>query len=217
MVACVWASSRADGYVAWEFYHVVNVTITRLFQFFGGRLYNAVNDNYGVLIIIIVVNSKNDFVLIRFALFIADRVFIGYFPWTWSHCWFWIGVKLWKVRCRYWIKSFSLPSTAKFYYVLLFKPGTLTNDCDLLWFSSRRYGLLGLNGCGKSTLLTAIGMRELPIPEHMDIHHLSREIEASDMSALEAVITCDEERLQLEKEAETLAAQVCLSNKTCDF
>lgn len=73
----------------------------------------------------------------------------------------------------------------------------------------RRYGLLGLNGCGKSTLLTAIGYRELPIPEHMDIYHLTREIEASDMSALEAVICCDEERLRLEKEAEILAAQVC--------
>ncbi|GKV01275.1 hypothetical protein SLEP1_g13842 [Rubroshorea leprosula] len=71
----------------------------------------------------------------------------------------------------------------------------------------RRYGLLGLNGCGKSTLLTAIGLRELPIPEHMDIYHLTREIEASDMSALEAVISCDEERLQLEKEVEALAGQ----------
>ncbi|CAN1258173.1 ABC transporter F family member 1 [Linum perenne] len=71
----------------------------------------------------------------------------------------------------------------------------------------RRYGLLGLNGCGKSTLLTALGYRELPIPEHMDIYHLSREIEASDMSALEAVICCDEERMKLEKEAEVLATQ----------
>jgi ATPase subunit of ABC transporter with duplicated ATPase domains len=75
-------------------------------------------------------------------------------------------------------------------------------------FDLRRYGLLGLNGCGKSTLLTAIGHRELPIPEHMDIHHLTREIEASDMSALQAVICCDEERIKLEKEAEILSAQV---------
>ena len=72
----------------------------------------------------------------------------------------------------------------------------------------RRYGLLGLNGCGKSTLLTAIGCRELPIPDHMDIYHLTREIEASDMSALQAVVSCDEERVKLEKEAEILAAQV---------
>ncbi|KAK7261313.1 hypothetical protein RIF29_27622 [Crotalaria pallida] len=80
-------------------------------------------------------------------------------------------------------------------------------DSELELNYGRRYGLLGLNGCGKSTLLTAIGCRELPIPEHMDIYHLSREIEASDMSALEAVMNCDEERLKLEQEAEALAAQ----------
>eukprot|EP00262_Sarcandra_glabra_P005225 TRINITY_DN165_c0_g1_i2.p1 TRINITY_DN165_c0_g1~~TRINITY_DN165_c0_g1_i2.p1 ORF type:complete len:600 (+),score=102.08 TRINITY_DN165_c0_g1_i2:166-1965(+) len=80
-------------------------------------------------------------------------------------------------------------------------------DSELELNYGRRYGLLGLNGCGKSTLLTAIGCRELPIPDHMDIYHLTREIEASDMSALEAVICCDEERLQLEKEAEALAAE----------
>jgi len=80
-------------------------------------------------------------------------------------------------------------------------------DSELELNYGRRYGLLGLNGCGKSTLLTAIGCRELPIPEHMDIFHLSREIEASDMSSLEAVISCDEERIRLEKEVEELAAQ----------
>ncbi|CAN6461471.1 unnamed protein product [Victoria cruziana] len=77
-------------------------------------------------------------------------------------------------------------------------------DSELELNYGRRYGLLGLNGCGKSTLLTALGCRELPIPEHMDIYHLTREIEASDMSALEAVVNCDEERLRLEKEAEAL-------------
>lgn len=80
-------------------------------------------------------------------------------------------------------------------------------DSELELNYGRRYGLLGLNGCGKSTLLTSIGCREIPIPEHMDIYHLTREIEASDMSALEAVINCDEERMKLEKEAEALAAE----------
>ncbi|RVW17532.1 ABC transporter F family member 1 [Vitis vinifera] len=37
-------------------------------------------------------------------------------------------------------------------------------DTELELNYGRRYGLLGLNGCGKSTLLTAIGCRELPIP-----------------------------------------------------
>ncbi|XP_030453517.1 ABC transporter F family member 1 [Syzygium oleosum] len=90
---------------------------------------------------------------------------------------------------------------------LTFHGHDLIVDSELELNYGRRYGLLGLNGCGKSTLLAAIGCRELPIPDHMDIYHLSREIEASDMSSLEAVISCDEERLQLEKEAEALAAQ----------
>ncbi|XP_075492833.1 ABC transporter F family member 1-like [Primulina tabacum] len=90
---------------------------------------------------------------------------------------------------------------------LTFHGHDLIVDSELELNYGRRYGLLGLNGCGKSTLLSAIGCRELPIPEHMDIFHLSREIEASDMSSLEAVINCDEERLRLEKEAEALAGQ----------
>ncbi|KAF0900854.1 hypothetical protein E2562_035489 [Oryza meyeriana var. granulata] len=90
---------------------------------------------------------------------------------------------------------------------LTFHGHDLIVDSELELNYGRRYGLLGLNGCGKSTLLTAIGCRELPIPEHMDIYHLSSEIEASDMSALQAVICCDEERMKLEKEAEVLSAQ----------
>jgi ATP-binding cassette subfamily F protein 2 len=42
----------------------------------------------------------------------------------------------------------------------------------------------------------------------MDIYHLTREIDATEMTALEAVMNVDEERLKLEKEAELLAAQV---------
>ncbi|XP_052168673.1 ABC transporter F family member 1-like [Oryza glaberrima] len=90
---------------------------------------------------------------------------------------------------------------------LTFHGHDLLLDTDLELNYGRRYGLLGLNGCGKSCLLKAIGCRELPIPPHMDIYHLTHEIEASDMSALQAVISCDEQRLQLEKEAEILAAQ----------
>ncbi|GJM95699.1 hypothetical protein PR202_ga12475 [Eleusine coracana subsp. coracana] len=90
---------------------------------------------------------------------------------------------------------------------LTFHGHDLIVDSELELNYGRRYGLLGLNGCGKSTLLTAIGCRELPIPEHMDIYHLSHEIEASDMSALQAVVSCDEERVKLEKEAEILSTQ----------
>jgi ATP-binding cassette, subfamily F, member 2 len=73
--------------------------------------------------------------------------------------------------------------------------------------ANRRYGLLGPNGCGKSTLLKAIGSRELPIPDHINIYFLDREMEASDMSALDAVMSVDEEKGRLEKEADQLSNQ----------
>lgn len=63
----------------------------------------------------------------------------------------------------------------------------------------RRYGLLGLNGSGKSTILAVLGNREVPIPEHIDIFHLTREMPASDKSALQCVMEVDEERVRLEK------------------
>lgn len=67
----------------------------------------------------------------------------------------------------------------------------------------RRYGLIGPNGSGKSTLLAALGKREAPIPQHIDIFYLDSEIEATDKSALEAVIEdVEKERVRLEAEAE---------------
>lgn len=63
---------------------------------------------------------------------------------------------------------------------------------------------MGPNGSGKSTLLKALGNREVPIPEHIDIYFLDREIPATDMTALEAVMSVDSERQRLEKEAESL-------------
>lgn len=70
---------------------------------------------------------------------------------------------------------------------------------------SRRYGLLGINGCGKSTFLQAISTRELPIPDHFDIFHLTNEIEPSTKTALECVMEVNKEKARLEKEADALA------------
>jgi ATP-binding cassette subfamily F protein 2 len=64
-----------------------------------------------------------------------------------------------------------------------------------------------LNGCGKSNLLSALGNRELPVPEHIDIFHLKREMPPCDKTALQSVMEVDEERVKLEHEAETLASQ----------
>ncbi len=61
-------------------------------------------------------------------------------------------------------------------------------------------------------LLSAIGHREVPIPEHIDIYHLTREMAPSEKTALQCVMEVDEERIKLEKEAERLAHEDCELN-----
>lgn len=63
-------------------------------------------------------------------------------------------------------------------------------------------------------LLSAIGYREIPIPEHIDIYHLTREMAPSDKTALQCVMDVDEERIKLEKETERLAHEDCESPVT---
>lgn len=58
-------------------------------------------------------------------------------------------------------------------------------------------------------LLCAISHREVPIPEHIDIYHLTREMPPSDKTALQSVMEVDQERIRLEKEAERLATEDC--------
>lgn len=64
-------------------------------------------------------------------------------------------------------------------------------------------------------LLSAIGHREIPIPEHIDIYHLTREMAPSEKTALQCVMEVDEERIMLEKEAERLAHEDCESHVIC--
>lgn len=58
-------------------------------------------------------------------------------------------------------------------------------------------------------LLSAIGHREVPIPEHIDIYHLTREMPPSEKTALQSVMEVDEQRIKLEREAERLATEDC--------
>uniref|UniRef100_A0AAR2K7Y2 ATP-binding cassette sub-family F member 2 n=1 Tax=Pygocentrus nattereri TaxID=42514 RepID=A0AAR2K7Y2_PYGNA len=88
---------------------------------------------------------------------------------------------------------------------LTFHGQELLSDTSLELNSGRRYGLIGLNGTGKSMLLSAIAHREVPIPEHIDIYHLTREMAPSEKTALQCVMEVDDERIKLEKEAERLA------------
>lgn len=92
-------------------------------------------------------------------------------------------------------------------FSITFFGSEMLQDTMLELNCGRRYGLIGLNGCGKSSLLAVLGNREVPIQDHIDIFHLSREIPASTKTALECVMEVDEERLKLEKLAEDLATR----------
>ena len=59
----------------------------------------------------------------------------------------------------------------------------IVTDTTLEISQGHRYGLIGLNGDGKSTLLQAIYNREAPVPDHIDMYLLSREMVASDETA----------------------------------
>jgi ATP-binding cassette subfamily F protein 2 len=90
-------------------------------------------------------------------------------------------------------------------FSITFHGAELMNDTQLELNCGRRYGLIGLNGCGKSTLLSCLGRREVPIQEHIDIYHLTREMPPSEKTAIEAVLDVDQERVRLEALSEELA------------
>ena len=81
----------------------------------------------------------------------------------------------------------------------------LLDETDIVLNHGNRYGLVGRNGCGKSTLLKALGARAVPIPRGIDIFFLDQEVEPSDtVTALDAVMSVDEERMRLEQVADDL-------------
>ena len=54
--------------------------------------------------------------------------------------------------------------------------------------------------------MSAIGNKELPVPKHIDVFHLQREMGPSDKTALQCVMEVETERVKLEHEAEQLAS-----------
>jgi len=77
---------------------------------------------------------------------------------------------------------------------------------ELNW--GRRYGLLGPNGSGKSTILKALGEREVPIPNWMNIHLLEHEMKPTEDTALHSVIAdVDNEIKRIEAEIETITVE----------
>lgn len=63
-----------------------------------------------------------------------------------------------------------------------------------------RYGFIGRNGSGKTTVMRVIGARAVPIPETISMFHLTTEYPATEMTAIDAVMSVDAEREAIEKE-----------------
>jgi len=64
----------------------------------------------------------------------------------------------------------------------------LIKDTMIEFTIGRRYGLIGANGSGKSTFLRTLAAREVPIPDFIDIFHLSHEAAPTTKTAKETVL-----------------------------
>ena len=77
----------------------------------------------------------------------------------------------------------------------------------------KRYGLVGPNGMGKSTLLKLLAWRRIPVPKNIDVLLVEQEVIADDKTALQAVVSANEELLRLRQEVASLQNS---SAATCD-
>ncbi|XP_042035448.1 ABC transporter F family member 4-like [Salvia splendens] len=68
----------------------------------------------------------------------------------------------------------------------------------------KRYGLVGPNGMGKSTLLKLLAWRKIPVPKNIDVLLVEQEVVGDDRTALEAVVSANEELVKLREEVATL-------------
>ncbi|OAY36822.1 ABC transporter F family member 4 [Manihot esculenta] len=68
----------------------------------------------------------------------------------------------------------------------------------------KRYGLVGPNGMGKSTLLKLIAWRKIPVPKNIDVLLVEQEVIGDDKTALEAVVSANEELVKIRQEVAAL-------------
>ncbi|KAL5483788.1 hypothetical protein EMCRGX_G020203 [Ephydatia muelleri] len=94
------------------------------------------------------------------------------------------------------IENFSISARGKELFV----------NASLHITAKRRYGLVGPNGMGKTTLLKHIAERQLTIPPNIDVLLCEQEVEASERSAIDVVLSADKKRLALLEEEKALLA-----------
>ena len=81
----------------------------------------------------------------------------------------------------------------------------LIEEATVHFSKGRKYGMIGRNGTGKTTLINAICRKEIDkMPQNVHILQVEQEVPGDDMTILDHVLSCDEERLSLLKEAEDI-------------
>ncbi|XP_071704680.1 ABC transporter F family member 4-like [Rutidosis leptorrhynchoides] len=72
----------------------------------------------------------------------------------------------------------------------------------------KKYRLVGPNGTGKSTLLKLLAWRKIPVPKNIDVLLVEQEIIGDDQTALEAVVSANEELVKLRQKVASLEKEV---------
>lgn len=80
----------------------------------------------------------------------------------------------------------------------------------------KRYGLVGPNGMGKSTLLKLLAWRKIPVPKNIDVLLVEQEVVGDDRSALDAVVSANEELVKLRQEVASLQGTSDLTGENED-
>lgn len=80
----------------------------------------------------------------------------------------------------------------------------------------KRYGLVGPNGMGKSTLLKLLAWRKIPVPKNIDVLLVEQEVVGDDRSALDAVVSANEELVKLRQEVASLQGTSVLTGEDED-
>ncbi|XP_022729575.1 ABC transporter F family member 4-like [Durio zibethinus] len=80
----------------------------------------------------------------------------------------------------------------------------LLKNTSLKISHGKRYGLVGPNGMGKSTLLKLLAWRKIPVPKNIDVLLVEQEVVGDDRTALQAVVSANEELLRLREEVSVL-------------
>ncbi|XP_022756184.1 ABC transporter F family member 4-like [Durio zibethinus] len=76
----------------------------------------------------------------------------------------------------------------------------LLKNASLKISHGKRYGLVGPNGMGKSTLLKLLAWRKIPVPKNIDVLLVEQEVIGDDRTALQAVVSANEELFRLREE-----------------